>query len=37
MSGLVKCFSDRQLAIPMRTDCAPLLVDLFLCFSENEV
>ena len=36
MLGLVDSFFDRQLALLLGTNCAPLLVDLFLCSYENE-
>ena len=36
MLGLLGCFFDRPLAIPMGTNRAPLLADLFLYSYENE-
>ena len=36
MLGLVDSFSDKWLAFLWRTNCAPLLADLFLYFYENE-
>ena len=36
MLGLVDSFSEKIVGIPMGTNCAPLLADLFLCSSENE-
>ena len=36
MLGLVDSFFRRTFGIPMGTNCAPLLADLFLCSYENE-
>ena len=36
MLGLVDSFSEKMVGIPMGTNCAPLLADLFLYSYENE-
>ena len=36
MLGLVDSFSNKMVSIPMRTNCAPLLADLFLYSYEDQ-